>query len=148
MKVILGADHRGFELKQQLKKYLEENQYEVIEVGSKELIETDDYPDVALKAATEVLKNEGSKGIVICGSGVGVCITANKVKGIRSGLGMKAEQVQSAREHDDINVLALASDYTDEKTAQELVKTFLTTSFDGKESHARRINKISAIEQV
>ncbi|HRN96255.1 MAG TPA: RpiB/LacA/LacB family sugar-phosphate isomerase [Candidatus Levybacteria bacterium] len=147
MKVILGADHRGFALKQTLKQTLTDKGYEVVDAGNTTLDEADDYPDFASQAAYEVMQDSNNRGIVICGSGVGVCITANKVKGIRCGLGMTQEQVKSARLDDDITMLALAADYLDTTTAQSLVDTFLTTDFEAKDSHTRRIDKISKIEQ-
>src|SRR3990167_2156290 len=107
MKIYLGADHRGFQLKEELKQFLETN-YDVEDCGAFEKIESDDYTDFAIKVAEKVSSNEGSRGIVICGSGVGVDITANKFPKIRCGLGINREQIKAARNDDDVNVLALA----------------------------------------
>jgi ribose 5-phosphate isomerase B len=160
MKVCLGADHRGFKLKEFLRGWLQGLGHEVIDCGAFELDEKDDYVDYTIKVGRSVvgdvrstppippLKRGGEKrGIVICGSGVGVCIAANKVKGIRCGLGLNADQVKDARMHDDINVLALAADFVDARQAKTMVEVFLNTKFSGKERHRRRLRKISELER-
>ena len=142
MKVYLGADHRGFELKNKLLEWPKSNGYETEDCGAYELTPNDDYVDYAKKVAEKVVSNEGSRGVVICGTGVGVDIMANRAKGIRCGLGLNNEQVKVARNDDNINVLALASDFVDGQTAQTLVETFLQTEFYPSENHQRRIEKI------
>ena len=141
MKIYLGADHRGFQLKEELKQFLETN-YDVEDCGAFEKIESDDYTDFAIKVAEKVSTNKDSRGIVICGSGVGVDITANKFTNIRCGLGFDQEQIKAARQDDDINVLALASDFTLFDQAREIVEVFLGTSFEPTDNHKRRIEKI------
>ena len=113
MKVVLGSDHRGFTLKQDIKNHLLHTNYQVLDMG--DLISTahDDYPDFAHAAAREVVSQPDWKGIVVCGSGVGVAITANKVRGIRCGLGVTPEQIIAARRDDNINMLAVAADFFD-----------------------------------
>lgn len=144
MKIYLGADHRGFALKEKIKSLLQTN-YSVEDCGAFEKIENDDYIDYAKAVAEKVAANGDSRGIVICGSGVGVDITANKFANIRCGLGLNPDQTKAARNDDDINILALASDFTLFDQAREIVEVFLTTSFTPSENHKRRIEKISQI---
>lgn len=144
MTIYLGADHRGFQLKEELKQILQKT-YEVEDCGAFEKVEGDDYVDFAKAVAEKVGKNRDSRGIVICGSGVGVDITANKFANIRCGLGLSQEQVKAARNDDDINILALASDFTTFDVAKEMVEFFLTTAFEPSENHKRRIAKIEEL---
>ncbi len=145
MKIYIGADHRGFELKNNLKRWLDENGHATDDMGAYELVAADDYVDFSGMVAEAVSKNSDSRGIVICGSGVGVDIAANKFKGIRCGLGFDAEQVKKAREDDDINILAIASDFTNEMVAEDLIEEFLQTEFNPNENHTRRIEKINQL---
>ena len=150
MKVYIGSDHRGFALKQVLNSWLAENNYSSKDAGALELVQTDDYVDyasaVAKTVANDIQKGEEARGIVICGSGFGVDFTANKIKGIRSGIGFDEAQVKHGRTNDDINVLALASMFIDAETAKQLVKIFLETPFSNEERHVRRIEKINKLE--
>ncbi len=141
MKIFIGADHRGFELKQYLKDNLEKNNYSVEDKGNLVLDPQDDYPDFAYKVAEEVQKGKGL-GIIICGSGVGVSIVANRLKGVRAALGFNKDQVKKARQHDHCNVLCLPADYIEKELALELVKTFLNTTPLQREKYLRRIKKI------
>jgi len=144
----IGADHRGYNLKEALKVYLRELNYVWEDLGAKELNPNDDYPDFALAVAKKVAENpEENRGILICGSGVGVDIVANKIKGIRSALCFDAKQARISRNDDNVNVLSLASDFISEGLAKEIVKIWLETPFSGLEHHARRIEKIKKIEQ-
>jgi len=146
--IYLGADHRGYKLKEALKIYLQESNYVWEDLGAKELNLDDDYPDYALAVAKKVAENpEENRGILICGSGVGVDIVANKIKGIRSALCFDAKQARISRNDDNVNVLSLASDFISEGLAKEIVKIWLETPFSGLEHHARRIEKIKKIEQ-
>lgn len=147
MKIFLGADHRGFELKEKLKNYLLELGHEIEDVGAFEYNKDDDYPDFAKRVAQKVIENSQSRGILICGSGVGVAITANKIKGIRAGTATNSKQIKDSVSDEDTNVLAISSDYTSEEEAKEIVKYFVETKFSGDERHIRRINKIKTIEQ-
>ena len=148
MKIFIGADHRGFELKGKIILELLSsmgNEY-IEDCGAFEFSQNDDYVDYAKKVSEKVLANEGSRGIVICGSGVGVDIVANRIKGIKCGLGFNPDQVRNARNDDDINVLALGSDFIDFDGAKRIVKSFLETPFDPAERHQRRIKKIEDLE--
>lgn len=145
--IYLGADHRGFELKQKLKQWLDELGYKYEDMGAFEYNKDDDYPDFAKAVAEKVAENGDNKGILICGSGIGVTIAANKIKGIRAGTAMKPEQARASVNDEDLNVLAISADYTNENQAQEIVKAFLETKFSGEERHVRRINKIKNLEQ-
>ncbi len=148
LKIFIGADHRGFELKNFLVEKLKLHNYEVVDLGAYKFDPEDDYTDIALKVAKAVSKEKNSKGIVICGSGIGVCITANKVKGIRAGFGNDIEIVRKAREDDDINVLALPADFIPQESAWILVEIFLNTRFKGEERYLRRIKKIEKYERL
>jgi ribose 5-phosphate isomerase B len=151
MKVYIGSDHRGFELKKQLLVWLSENNFNAEDKGPHEYVKTDDYVDYASKVGEAVSQNiqkgKDAKGIVICGSGFGVDFTANKIKGIRCGIGFDKAQVKHGRTNDDINILALAAMFTDTQTAKQMVKLFLETPFSNEERHVRRIEKISKLEE-
>jgi ribose 5-phosphate isomerase B len=144
MTVYIGADHRGFKLKESLKKKLSEAGYEVVDTGNSKYEPDDDFVDFIPKLKDGVLK--GGKGILICGSGVGVDIAANKNKGIRAGLLFDPKQARLAREDDNINVAVLAADFIDIKEAWEIVEIFLAAIFMPLERHIRRLEKIKLLE--
>ncbi len=147
MIIYLGADHRGFVLKERLKIILKGEGYDVVDKGAAALVPDDDYPDYAAPVAREVAAaGAAARGIVICGSGFGVDIVANKFNGVRAGLATTPDQAYQGRHDDDINVLALAATFTDEETAVKTVKVFLTTPFAKEERYARRLQKIAKIE--
>lgn len=151
MTIYLGADHRGFALKEKLKQMLAGEAYDVVDCGAEAYMPDDDYPDFARAVAEAVGKNPGDKGdrgILICGSGFGVDITANKFSGIRAVLPSSPDHVYQARHDDDANVLALAADFIDLATAQKIVKTFLLTPFAREERYRRRIDKITRFESA
>ncbi|HVZ10808.1 MAG TPA: RpiB/LacA/LacB family sugar-phosphate isomerase [Candidatus Paceibacterota bacterium] len=143
--IFIGADHRGFKLKEVLKDYFDEMGIEYEDMGAFEYDETDDFPQFA-KSVAEQIHEPDDRGIVICGSGVGVDEVANKIPGIRAGLAMNREQIKAARHDDDINILALAADFTSEEDAKAIVKVFLGTDFSGEERHKRRINQIEDMD--
>jgi len=148
VKIFLGADHRGFELKEKLKKYLAELGYEIEDMGAFEYNKDDDYPDFARKVAESVAGDpEGNRGVLVCGSGVGVAIAANKIKGIRAGTAINAEQIKDSVSDEDTNVLAISVDYISEDQTKEITKSFLETKFSGEERYIRRINKIKNLEK-
>ena len=147
MTIYLGADHRGFEMKERLKKWLEERGCQVEDKGAYALASQDDYVDFAAQVAEDVSSNSSSRGIVLCGSGVGVDITSNKYKGVRCGLGFSKEQIQAARKDDDINILALPVDFLEEQTLYTITEQFLSTPFSNEERHLRRIAKIATLEE-
>jgi ribose 5-phosphate isomerase B len=147
MKIFIGADHRGFELKEKLKGYLASLGYEVVDCGNTKLDPLDDFPDYAFAVADNVAEKKESLGIVICGSAGGVTIAANKVKTIRCAEGIKPEDVSHNRLHNNINVLALASDFLSFAEASRLAQIFITTIFVPEERFIRRIGKISQREE-
>lgn len=140
MDIHLGSDHAGFELKQNLKNYLAEAGHHVIDHGCL-TDERADYPDFAHKVAVAVLNDANSLGIIMCGSGNGINITANKHKGIRSALCWSPEIASLARQHNDANILALPARFIDYKTALACVDAFLSAKFEGGR-HADRVKKI------
>lgn len=143
MNIFIGADHRGFELKNQLIEYLQQQNIKVQDMGAYEYDALDDFPQFSQKVAQAVLQNpEENLGIVICGSAVGVSIAANRFDGVYCGLGFTREQVHSARQHDHINVLALPSDYVDISQAKELVDTYLSSVPLTEEKYFRRLKQI------
>lgn len=150
MRIYLGADHRGFKLKEELKAWFLENKIAGEDLGADKLNPNDDYPlfaeKVAKSVSADLKKNLKSRGIVICGSGVGVDIVANKFKHIRSGLAINLEQVEAARKDDDINILAIPSDFVNEENAKKIVKIFLETPFSKEDKKIRRLEEIEKIE--
>ncbi|MBP5445786.1 MAG: ribose 5-phosphate isomerase B [Acholeplasmatales bacterium] len=145
MKISIACDHGGFELKENLKKWLKENNYEVIDYGTNSL-DSCDYPDFGRKAAEAVRDNLVDRGIVICTTGIGMSIVANKVKGIRCALVSNTEGASLTRRHNDSNVLALGAKFTDDALAKEITKIWLETEFEGGR-HQRRVDKIMDIEK-
>ena len=146
--IYIGADHRGYELKEKLKAYLTELNIILEDLGAKELTPDDDYPDYALAVAQKVAEDpKNNRGILICGSGVGVDVAANKIKGIRSALCFDAKQAQASRNDDNANILSLPADFISESLAKEIVKTWLETPFSGSGHYVRRIEKIKKIEE-
>ncbi len=145
--IYLGADHRGYQLKEEIKLYLKEKKIKFIDLGNDHYDENDDYVDFALAVAKKVSSEKKSFGILICGSGIGMSIVANKFKNIRAGLCLSPWLVKDARKDDDINILCLAADYTDPGTAIRMVEVFLKTDFEKAERRIRRIKKIKEIEK-
>lgn len=146
MKVYIGADHRGFELKERLKPWLVTQKHDIVDCGNTKLDPLDDFPDFSFAVAEKVSGDGKARGILICGSGGGVTIAANKVVGIRCVVAGNIEDVTHNREHDDANILAIAANFTSEKEAKELIRAFLETKFSGEKKYARRIAKISDYE--
>src|SRR5437764_10798798 len=145
MKIALGADHAGFDLKQKVKQHLEQKGFQVDDRGTTSS-DSVDYPDFARKVAEEVAGKQADLGILVCGSGIGMAITANKVPGIRAANVSSAEEAQLSREHNDANVLALGARLLDQNSAFCIVDKWLTTSFAGGR-HQRRVDKIAEIER-
>ena len=143
--IYIGADHRGFRLKEEISKWLESQHYEFRDLGAKEYDKEDDYSDISIKVA-ETVATEGAKGIVVCGSGAGASIATNKVKGIRAGLCTSEKQAKAARNDDDINLLCLSTDAVSVDDNIKIVSVFLATMFSSEERHIRRINKIKQYE--
>lgn len=146
MKIYIGADHRGFELKQKLKQWLLENGHEVDDLGAHEYDPEDDYPVYAEKTAIAVRDNKGM-GVIVCGSGVGVSVVANKLDGVRAAVAKNPDQIRAGRRDDDMNTLVLAADYTSESEAIDILSAYLNTEFSGEERHVRRLGMIDKIEK-
>lgn len=144
MKVIITGDHAGMTLRNEAKSVLEELGYEYEDVGA-DCTKSVDYPDYALPAAKRVASGEFDRGIFVCGTGVGISISANKVKGIRCALTHDVFTAKATREHNDSNVLAMGERVIGPGLAREIIKTWLTTEFEGGR-HLNRINKITAYE--
>lgn len=141
--IYLGVDHRGFKLKEKIKKFLAEKEYQFEDMGNFTYDPNDDYTDFAKLVAQKVSeKPEENKGILICGSGVGVDITANKFYGVRSALADDVETAKQSRAHDDTNVLSLPADEVNFETAKKIITVWLETPFSNGEKYKRRINKI------
>lgn len=145
MKIGIASDHAGFDEKQLLIPYLEAEGYEVIDYGP----DSDgrvDYPDFAEKVAWALVQGNVDRGILICGTGIGMAIAANKVKGIRAANALSPEFAELAREHNDANIITLSGRFVDDATNRKIADTFLTTEFGGGR-HAERVQKIMDLEQ-
>lgn len=147
MKIYIGADHRGFNLKARLHSWLEENGHEVQDIGAFAEDGNDDYPDFAQGVAEAVAKDNEARGLLICGCGAGMSAAANKVPKVRCALLHDAGMVQAARHDDDLNILALGADFIGFEQARPLVLAFMETAFAGDEKYRRRLDKISALEK-
>ncbi len=146
MKIFIGADHRGYELKDKIAKWLFDMEYAYHDLGALSLDPNDDYTKYAEEVASLVATTEGSRGILLCGSGVGADIVANKFDGIRASIGKDVFQVEAGRNDDDMNVLVIAADFTDERDAKAMLIAFLETKFAGKARYERRLQEIEKIE--
>ncbi|MDH6254166.1 ribose 5-phosphate isomerase B [Chryseobacterium sp. H1D6B] len=145
-KIGICADHGGFELKERIKTFLLDNQFEPVDFGAKELDAADDFPDYVIPLAKAVADGEVSRGIAICGSGVGACVAANKVSGVRAGLITDYFSAHQGVEDDDMNLICLGGRVTGYASAEELVLAFLNAKFIGAERHLRRLKKIQNLE--
>ncbi len=145
--LFIAADHAGYQLKEELKAYLIELGFEIKDLGNEQLDPSDDYPDFAYRLAQNILDSENSKGILICGTGQGVCIAANKVDGIRAALIHDEFTARTASEHLNANIVCFGGRVTDPETAKKLMKIWLETEFSGEERHERRLEKIRNIER-
>jgi ribose 5-phosphate isomerase B len=144
MKIVLGSDHAGFELKEDLRSYLAEMKIDALDLGtySEDLV---DYPDVAVKVAEKVARGEVERGLLICGTGIGMSIVANRFAGVRAALCHDLYTARISREHNNANILALGGRLIGKGLAREILKVFLETEFQGGR-HERRLNKIAALE--
>lgn len=143
--VIIGSDHAGVSLKGVVAGFLEEKGYRVLDVGTFDR-EPVDYPDIARKVGKALLKRRAQKGILICGSGVGASVAANKMRGIRAGLCHDIYSAHQGVEHDDMNVICLGSRVVGTEVAKELVAAFLAAEFSGDDRHVRRLRKVRQME--
>ena len=147
MKISIGADHAGYEMKQQLIGFVQKLGHVVHDVGTFTPNQPDDYPDYAILVAEDIRSGQAERGILVCGSGVGVSVAANKFKGIRAGLCHDHYSAHQGVEHDDMNVLVLGSRIVGPMMAQDAVEAYLNANFTKEERHVRRLNKIKGIEQ-
>lgn len=147
MHIGIAADHGGFELKAQLTAALKAAGYEVTDFGAHELVTGDDYPDVVVPLARAVAKGEVARGVAICGSGVGACVAANKVSGVRAALITDFFSAHQGVEDDDMNVMCLGGRVTGQALSWDLVQTFLGAQFKGDERFRRRLAKVTALER-
>ena len=145
MKIALGSDHGGYQLKENMKKYLKEQNIEYVDFGCQSE-KSVDYPDVGFKVAIEVKKGKYNKGILICGTGIGMSVIANKVRGIRAALCNNEFIARCSREHNDSNILVLGGRVIGPGLAKAIVKIWLDTKFSQEERHINRLNKITQKE--
>lgn len=146
MKIALGADHAGFRLKEELREHLKAEGHEVVDIGTTSEASTD-YPDYAKRVAEEVAHGQAERGILVCSTGIGMAIAANKVHGVRAALVTNGDVARLARSHNDANVLTLAGKYTTTQDASKFADIFLSTPFDGGR-HERRVHKIADMEET
>jgi RpiB/LacA/LacB family sugar-phosphate isomerase len=146
MRIVIGADHAGFQLKQFLGEYLRALGHDVIDVGATSEVAVD-YPDYAEAVGRRLLDGQAERGVLICGSGVGASVSANKIPGIRAGLCHDSYSAHQGVEHDDTNMLVLGARVIGVELARELVDRFLAARFTGEERHRRRVEKIKALER-
>ncbi len=147
MKIVIGADHAGFDMKQSAMDHLKKLGHEVTDIGTHEPGKPDDYPDFARLVAENLQAGQSERGILICGSGVGVSVAANKFKGIRAGMCHDHYSAKQGVEHDNMNVLVLGSRVIGPNVAIDLIDAYMKAKFSGEERHVRRLNKIKTIEE-
>ena len=145
MRVAVAADHAGYDLKQHLAKFLADEGHAVFDLGTHDN-EPVDYPDTAVAAAQAVLEGKAGRAVLICGSGAGACVAANKIRGIRAAIAHDTYTAHQMVEHDDVNILCLGSRVIGTALAEELTRAFLAASFSGEERHRRRLAKIAVLE--
>jgi RpiB/LacA/LacB family sugar-phosphate isomerase len=146
MLIVVGSDHAGYDLKQFVIQGLKAQGHDVLDVGTDSTVAVD-YPDFAAKVGRAVLAHDAERGILICGSGIGASVAANKIRGVRAGLCHDTYSAHQGVEHDNMNVLVLGSRVIGTETARECVNAFLNAKFTGEERHARRLGKISLLEE-
>lgn len=146
MKVIIGSDHAGFKLKEKIKKYLKMKKIEYLDLGTDSL-ESVDYPDYALRVAKQVAGNKDRRGILVCGTGTGMTIVANKVKGIRAVAAYDVYSAKMSRIDNDTNILGLRGRYFPYEKVKKIINVWLNTPFSGEQRHKRRLKKISGLEK-
>src|SRR5947207_2681269 len=148
MRIAIGADHGGYPLNERVSEELRAAGHELIDFGTHVGSRPDDYPDYALKVGQAVQKGEAEIGILICGSGVGAAVAANKLRGIRAALCGDTYSGHQSREHDDCNVLCLGARVVGVELAMEIMRAFVAARFTGEERHRRRLEKVAEIEKL
>lgn len=146
MKIGIGADHAGFELKETLKAEIISWGYDVVDFGATEYVATDDYPDFARAVAEAVSEKQVDRGVVVCGSGIGASIAANKVPGVRASIATDTYSARQGVEHDDMNVLAVGARVTGIEVVRDILRNYLAAEFSNEDRHIRRLNKVLNIE--
>jgi len=146
MRIVLGADHRGYELKGALAESLGAAGHAVLDVGTNGPGSVD-YPDIALAVGEAIQDGRADRGVLVCGSGVGACVAANKMPGIRAGICHDTYSAHQGVEHDDMNVLCLGSRVIGDELAREIVEAFVNAKFSGEERYRRRLAKVEALER-
>ncbi len=146
MKVAIASDHAGFQLKKSLIPVIENEGYELVDLGTDSEVSVD-YPDFALRLGELIAKGDADRGVLICGSGVGACVAANKIPGVRAGLCHDTYSAHQGVEHDNMNIICLGSRVVGKELATELCRTFLNAEFSNEERHKRRLEKIRKIEK-
>ena len=146
MRIAVGADHAGYSLKAPLVELLKELGHGVLDLGAKAYEAADDYPDFAAAVAERVANGDAARGVVVCGSGVGASVAANKVRGARASVCHDTYSARQGVEHDDMNVLCLGARIVGDELAKELVAAFLSATFSGEARHKRRLGKVQAME--
>jgi len=147
LKIAIAADHGGFELKNKIAEWLQAENHEVIDLGNHVYDAKDDYPDFAILLGKTISDKKAERGIVICGSGIGACITVNKFKGVRASICHDTYSARQGVEHDDMNVLCLGARVIGENLAKELVTAFINASFINEERFQRRLQKVLKLEE-
>ena len=146
MRIAFGVDHAGYGLKAELIALLGKLGHDVIDVGAYTLDPSDDYPDIAKEVAERVASKQVDRGIIVCGSGVGACVAANKVRGVRASVCHDTYSAHQGVEHDDMNVLCLGARIIGPELASEALASFVSARFSGEERHKRRLDKLLAME--
>jgi ribose 5-phosphate isomerase B len=146
MRIAVAADHAGVPLNAKLVEELKRLGHQVTDLGTHDATQPDDYPDRAVAVAAEIVNGRCERGILVCGSGVGVAVAANKIRGIRAGMCHDTYSARQAVEHDDVNILCLGARVIGPELMIELVRTFVSARFTGEERHQRRLAKIMALE--
>lgn len=145
--IYLGADHAGWDLKEEVKAYLEEKGVPVVDMGNQNRVEGDDYPDFGHAVAKRVATEDGAHGILFCGNAQGICIVANKVKGVRAVTGFDIEETKTTRTDDNSNILCIPGRFVKKAEAKKIVDAWLETPFSGAERHVRRLEKLEGVER-
>lgn len=145
LKIAIGSDHAGYLLKEDVANSLRDDGYEITDLGVFS-VESVDYPDVAVEVASAVAKGDFDRGIIICGTGIGVCITANKIKGIRAAATSDTFSARMSREHNNANVLCMGARVVGPGLAHDIAEVFLESNFESGSRHERRVSKINALD--
>lgn len=147
MKIVIAADHGGYELKNKLFRWLKDNNYDAVDLGNDRYDPGDDYPDFAASAARQISEGKAGKGIILCGSGVGACITANKFKNVRASVCHDTYSAHQGVEHDNMNVVCIGARIIGENLAIEIVKAFVEANFINEERFLRRLDKLNKFDK-